>query len=1214
MAASTPFDVFNCTLDGVSLIEASAGTGKTWNICGLYLRLLLERQLEVRQILVVTFTNAATAELRDRIRNRIAEMRDYLAGKPSDDAFIIALSDMLENRCGIERNDMNQRLELALQTFDEASIFTIHGFCQRALADTAFAAGQAFALELSPDDSELIMEAVHDFWRQHIASEHMDAEMAAYLLQRKDSPEKFAALLKRHLAKPLATLKWPDDATPAPDSAILAAAYATAQTHWPTGRDDIIDLLSQSLGILNKKSYSEKSIQAAANHFDQFLQTGDPLGGTLKELKIHLLRSSVIEERTNGKNTPPRHDFFNLAETLFNERGRLENSLQLARLHLIRNMLETCTADIRRRKRERRLLAFDDILYNLYAALNGTDNRWLADSLLQRFPAALVDEFQDTDPLQFGVFNTIYGAGNHPLFLVGDPKQAIYRFRNADLDTYLTAKTQANALYSIGDNQRSSAGLIDSLNKLFTANQQAFMLSGLDYQQVGFGSKPRKIFDDQSGSKTDLQLWMLPEGENGNPLGRSAAKQHATDATAAEIARLLNAANDGDITIDCRPLRAGDIAVLVRSHRQGSDIRRALAKLGIGSIELSQESVFASLDAEEVERVLAAIWVPARVSLLRAALATELIGCDAAQLAAISDDEALLMQRIRDFAAYRELWLKRGIGFAYRHLLSDEGISTRILRRTDGERRMTNLLHLGELLHQAAELHPSPDALLRWLQTQRNETGANEAAQLRLESDQNLVQILTIHKSKGLEFPIVFCPFLWDGHRRTRNGPEGREYHDSEGHTIIDFRPEPDDAATIAEKIRLESDAEDLRLIYVALTRAVYRCYLVAGTYLNSAFGRTSSSESTRSLLNWLAAGNEHMPHEWKNGKLTTGDIEQAWHRLSDSSNGIQITTLPEERGIPIRLKQTAPESLVCRPLPASIPSAWRISSYSGLSRGAVHDLAASDHDTLLPASAPDAAAPALLPNSDILRFPKGANAGDCIHKAFELCDFADPATWENATEQALSEHPQIQDGAPVPEQPQHLKAMLRQMMLDVFATSLPDNIVLGKIGRQKRLTELGFHLPTARLSAASLNRTLQQLNYPSPRLSFGDLQGYLKGFIDLVFEHDGRYYILDWKSNHLGNDRADYDGEKVEQAMAHNGYHLQYLLYAIALDRYLARRINNYRYDTHFGGILYLFVRGVRPNWEKDGITRGVYFHRPDEQAIRRLEALITVQPAEAA
>ncbi len=1198
------FDVFNCDLDGISLIEASAGTGKTWNICGLYLRLLLERELEVRQILVVTFTNAATAELRDRIRQRIVDTRRFLAGEASTngDTFVADLVNVMQNQRGITPDAMIRRLELALQTFDEASIFTIHGFCQRALADTPFSAGQAFSQELLPDDSELMLEVVHDFWRRNISNEGLDsgltAGLATFVLQKGDTPERFAALLKRHLAKPLAILKWPEEVAADIDHAALTTSYAAARNCWQSDRAEIIDLLIASSDVLKQTSYKENQIRNAAANCDAYFKPNDSLTGAvgIDQLKMFRASSLAVGNGTKKGKLPPQHKFFGLAEEMLSQRENAESALQLTRLRLIKNMLETCATDIRLRKRERRVFSFDDILFNVFDALEGEIDSPLAQSLRQRYPVALVDEFQDTDPLQLSVFKTIYGQNNGSLFLVGDPKQAIYGFRNADLHTYLKARQETRLIYSIGDNQRSTESLIQAMNTLFSANQRVFMLDGISYQDAELGKKPRKNFVDNSGVNAAMQIWMLPGSEDGTPIMRNQAKESATGATAGEIARLLTAAEQGSITIDGQALRAQDIAVLVRSHAQGSAIRHALAALNIGSIELSQASVFHSTDAEEVERVLTAVCSPARIPLLRAALATELIGCDAEDIVQISEDESLLMQYLQRFSEYRDAWLQRGIGFTYRQLLLNGNVSTQMLRRPDGERRMTNLLHIGELLHQAAQTHTSPDALLRWLQTQRRE-GGDEAAQLRLESDQNLVQIITIHKAKGLEFPVVFCPFLWDGYVRRSTIPEGIEYHEGSD-TIIDFRPDADNASEIKSSLRLDSDAEDMRLMYVALSRAVYRCYLVAGCYSKNVFGNVSTSESTRSLLNWVVAGDGYSPTDWLVGKQPVADIETSWETLAQRSGGsILLSALPENAGTPFISQHASTDALVCQAVPKRVPSGWRTSSFSGLKRGAVHENAANDYDAQLTFAVQPVLASSLK-EDDILLFPSGANAGECIHKAFELCDFTQPASWGSAIERALSAHPQ---GAKANDKP--LPAMMTRMMHDVLATTLPDGILLGKVGTEKRLNELGFYLPSAQLSADALNLTLRNLGYEVPRLAFHDLNGYLNGFIDLVFEHEGRYYILDWKSNHLGNTAADYQEQKLAESMNANAYHLQYLLYSVALDRYLARRIRNYRYDVHFGGVLYLFVRGVRPEWmDKNGKACGVFFERPEENAIQKL------------
>ena len=1208
MSTQSELDVFRCPLDGINLIEASAGTGKTWNICGLYLRLLLERGLEVQHILVVTFTNAATAELRMRIRSRIVETLSFLGGDASgSDPFVKELVQELVECQGRDPNDLARRLDLALETFDEAAIFTIHGFCQRALADNPFSAGLPLSMELVQDDADWRLQAVHDFWRRHLAGDALAPLMAAYLQEKGDKPDTYAALLKRHLAKPLACNRWPDDLDSAPelDGGALAAAYAEAAATWQAQGGAILETLLGALSQLNGNTYKEDGVRAGAQELDGLFLAGQPLAPSGE--KALLYRASLLMDRTKKKCVTPTHPFFDQAEVYFSVREALEGELERARLRLIRRLLQEAGDSLRELKRMQRVVSFDDLLFNVHERLYSGACPWLAASLKARFPAALIDEFQDTDPLQFAIFHAIYGAGDTPLFLVGDPKQAIYSFRHADLHTYLRAKDQATAEHSLVANQRSSAGLLDALNRLFGANPQAFMLPGLNYQKVEFGKKPRKPFVDQSEPRGDLQVWLLHEAD-ATPPEKKLAKRAVVDATAGEIARLINAARAGDITLDGRELRPGDIAVLVRSHAQGSEMKRALAALRVGSVELSQASVFASVDAEEVERVLRAILEPGREGLVRAALATELLGLDAAGIAELAAVEAAMMRRLEQFDDLRTTWHRRGFGVMYRSLLVGEQVAERMLARPDGERRLTNFLHLGECLHQAAETHAAPEALLRYLEGQRRERSSDEAAQLRLESDQDLVQIVTIHKSKGLEYPVVFCPFLWDG--RTRfggRGLQGAEYHDEAGQPVIDWRGDGIDAEelkAIKLQIKKEQAAEFLRLIYVALTRAVYRCYLVAGCYTSKHGKNLSASESTRSMLNWMAAGAGQTPDGWFDNKLTPADITAAWTALADGDQ-IALAPLPGGAASAIAPSLVDPASLAALKPPKAIPAGWRVSSYSGLSYGAVSEAAASDHDARV--SAAPSQVPTDLAPDDILRFPRGAAAGDCIHAVFEYLDFADPATWPGAIAQALAGYPQRLPGVPEAAQEASLARMLLRLVQDVTATDLGDGLRLAGVPMARRLTELEFNLPARSLRPKELNETLKALDYRGPHLTFNALQGYLKGFIDLVFEHQGRYFILDWKSNHLGYDPAAYAVEPVADAMEKHGYHLQYLLYSVALDRYLRRRIPGYDYATHFGGVLYLFVRGVRPSWRNpDGGTAGVYRHRPTEAAIGRLNELL--------
>ncbi len=1206
-------DVFGCGLDGVNLIEASAGTGKTWNICGLYLRLLLERGLEAQQILVVTFTNAATAELRERIRARIAEALDVLRGRASTgDPFVLRLIEAVEAKGACTRGEMEKRLEAALGTFDEAAIYTIHAFCQRALADTPLAAGLPYGLELIEDDAELRHEAVADFWRREVAGTQGDGDLAAWLGEARDSPETWAKLLKRVQAKPLSRVIWPDGLdAPAQDlRPALDAAFTAAKGIWKKERANAVQAVLDGLGSLNANSYKAEGVEAGAQAWDAWFATGHPMQPDFDTgSKAKLFSSAHLESKTKKKGVTPNHPFFCAAADALEARARLEEQLARQRLRLLRDMAKQAGGELRKKKRERRVVAFDDILYNAWDALCNGARPWLAGALRKRYPAALIDEFQDTDPLQCAIFLAIYDSPGEtgargPLFLVGDPKQAIYSFRNADLHTYLQAKARAKDHHTLAANQRSADGLIDACNALFGANPGGFILPGVAYQAVTPGEKPRPAFADRSeGRKPDapLRLWRLPQA-GGDYVPRERAQELAVQATAGEISRLLNEGAAGRIAIGGDKLSAKDIAVLVRSHRQGSWVKQALALLGIGSVELSQQSVFASCDAEDLEQVLAAILEPAREARLLAALATELMGAAAGEIEAIARDDAALAAWTTRFDELRKVWLARGFGFMLRRWMDEAGVSKRLLARADGERRLTNLLHLGELLHRASIAHPAPDALARWLATQRTEAAAGEEAQVRLESDRNLVQIVTIHKAKGLEYGIVFCPFLWDGYRSSRGEPDAMEYHDEDGNGVIDFRPEAKKDDAVKRRRNEESAAEDVRLAYVALTRAVHRCYLVAGCYLYaSGKGDPTPKQSTKSLLNWLAAGGGLSYADWQEAKPKTDAIEEAWQRIADAAKPhILLTDLPLERGTPLAIPDASPESLTALPAPKRIDPGWRIGSFTALAHGAEHESAASDHDARAAIPAAAAARPDL-PAHDFLRFPRGALAGDCVHAAFEHADFTDPATWDDAIRRALAQHPQ-RGGGPAPH-----RQMLRAMMDDVLAAELAEGIVLGKVPKDRRLNELGFNLPAAGLEPARLNAWLRANKYPMPRLTFDALQGYLKGYIDCVFEHGGRYYVLDWKSNHLGYAREDYSAERVAGAMQEHGYHLQYLLYSVALHRYLGRRLPDYDYGKQFGGAIYLFVRGVRPGWrDAEGNPLGTWFHRPPAGALAQLDVLL--------
>ncbi|SMG27528.1 exodeoxyribonuclease V subunit beta [Paraburkholderia susongensis] len=1218
-------DVFACSLDGVNQIEASAGTGKTWNICALYVRLLLEKNLNADQILVVTFTKAATAELHERIRGRLAELhRAIEMDDDGGDPFIQRLFETtLAPENGIEREAALKVVRRALRTFDQAAIHTIHAFCQRALQEAPFAAAMPFAFEMEADDAALRFELAADFWRERVEPEaYAHPAFAAWLVAKRAGPASLDEQLARRLKKPLAQLRWgavdagSEDADP-------QAGFDAARAIWYAQRDAIVALLAEAEQRLSKTTHKPDHVSAAVAAWNDYFAQGDchapPPRAALK------LTVSALKKATKVKFEPPAHPFFEQAEGLAAAVVAAEAAQRARWLTLVETWLDYAPAELVARKRTRRVVSFDDLLANLYRALAA--HSWLADALRSRYPAALIDEFQDTDPLQFAIFSRIFAPAG-PLFLVGDPKQAIYSFRAADLHTYLAARASASACYTLAVNQRSTAPIVEACNRIFEANPRAFVLDGLDYQPVRAGERRRAPFVDPGAGSGDFRIWTLPQGEAA--LSKRAAQRAASEACAAEIVRLLRGAREGTVTIGDRPIAPGDIAVLVQTHKQGSLVKRVLAAWGVGSVELAQASVFATPDAEQIERVLAAIDTPGDLRRLRAALATDWLGLDAAALWRLAqvadapagadepapapgiDDGADAMGWVERFSRYRMLWHERGFAVMWRTLMRELRVAQRLVAGPDGERRLTNVNHLAELVQARAATQPGIAPTLRWLAAQR-EQGGGEEAQLRLESDRNLVQIVTVHKSKGLEYAVVFCPFLNDGALReppSSGLPDAREYHDDTGEAVLHYGCDDEEAAHASRYALREQAAERARLVYVALTRAVYRCYLVAGTYLIS----RSTKESRRSVLNWLVGGGAHVFDDWLAEPPDEAALAASWQALAGGP--VTLQALPEGmRRTPLESLQDLGAQLLARVNRRPLRDQWRMASFSGLiaAGGKAADAhvpqeeVRPDHDEiadalesaplLAPASAQQTPAHA---DDDILAFPRGAAAGDCLHRMFELADFTDASTWPDAIRGALRERP-----APaVPELAARLPAMMHRLIGDVVSTELVPGMALAKLNRHRRLNELEFLFAAPSLDFPALRELLIEYGYPDVALEPGVLRGFVKGFIDMIVEHDGRFWIVDWKSNHLGDTAADYAAAPLEAAMASHAYHLQALLYTVALHRYLKTRVRGYAYDTHVGGYLYLFVRGVRPEWRDADGPAGVHMRRPPFELVALLDA----------
>ncbi|WP_299794384.1 exodeoxyribonuclease V subunit beta [uncultured Shewanella sp.] len=1187
---SQPLDTLTLPFGGSRLIEASAGTGKTFTIAGLYVRLLLghetEKPLSCEQILVVTFTNAATGELRDRIRRKIQLAYRRFIGLKTGDELIESLYRLTPES---ERHLALKRLDLALKSLDEASIFTIHGFCQRILADMAFESSLLFESEFTLDDSEFLHHAVRDFWREQC---YPLPEYLAEIIQKKFAdPDALSKQLRPLLGASQAT------AQPKPKDfnrlqLALTQSLSRLKLIWPRERE-VIETLLHSLPLngvrFGKKADGFPKLAVMLDAMDNWCK----FSHSLPPMKVmESLSLSGLKLNKGGEiPTPEQAPVLDHIERLC----VLIKDFVPSFLYCARHGISARFAN---QKSERNLLTPDDLLITLEQALRPTHREddgqrlSLADTIARRFPVALIDEFQDTDPLQFAIFNRIYrpkpaistdeaaaesSSKGLSLLMIGDPKQAIYAFRGADIHTYIEAREQTPQHYNLDTNYRSSRNMILAVNALFENRDDAFISDAIPFEPVQpspFAAD--KLLVEKHEDPAALKIKLLSEDPEKGLNKTSARKQLAEDA-AAEIARLLSESQSGDCTISGIPLKAKDIAVLVRDRNEAAVVRESLSSRQIGAVFLSRDSVFNTLEAREMALVLHALATPKDERALRSALATSLLGYNAQAIHGFNQDEMIRQTLLEQFDGLHQNWLKRGVMPALLNLANETRLIERLLQSEDGERRLTDFRHLAELLQQKATELDGISALVNWYEQALIENSANEEAQLRLESEQNLVQIVTIHKSKGLEYPVCFIPFVSLA-RDNRRKPAPMLYHDKQ--QLIWDIAQSDEGW---ERHKRENLAEDLRLLYVAMTRPVYRCYLYVANHSRFTKKAGITSQLHETGIGYLL-GIEDKACEFSH-------IQNRAQQLASEAISVNemLGDLPTQVFAPLSAEQP---HLAPRVLERKLYTPWRVGSYSGL----VKDL---PHERVQP-GADDEAFPELEiiedesdPVPSRFSFERGANAGSFMHLVLELIDFTDaPAGLAEQLPGAMERYGIDESWFDV----------LTHWYLDLLEAPLlqDGSLKLAQLSNSQKLVEMEFYLPIEALKADKLNALLEQHGY-SAGLNFESLKGMLKGFIDLTFEYQGRFYIADYKSNHLGDDFTHYGFDAMSGAIRSHRYDLQYIIYTLALHRYLSLRMTNYDYDLHIGGSFYLFLRGMSVS----APMAGVFYDKPPKALIESLDAL---------
>ncbi|WP_294256240.1 exodeoxyribonuclease V subunit beta [uncultured Comamonas sp.] len=1247
LAGSQPLQPLHFPLWGSRLIEASAGTGKTWTIAALYLRLVLghgadkgfARALMPPDILVMTFTRAATRELSDRIRARLIEAVQCFRGEAepaAHDSFLRDLRDAYAE--GAERDAAAWRLDMAAQCMDDAAIHTIDAWCQRMLREHAFDSGNLFDETLEADEGRRQTEAAQDYWRQQcypLSGDELEVALQVW-------PDVHAlvkdmqSLLRENVPAvagvgSLGECITQTRAERAQRLQVLAdgwEAKAERMLRWIEGE------LDGRAALWDKRKLQARYYTGWFAALTVWAQ--DPLNQPLE-------LSDSARKRLCPEGMAEAFKGSTMDLLLPVEFAELEQLLQaLAQLPSLHVALRLHAAvHVRQRllwlKRQAGTFGFADMLQRLDAALAGDNGPALQAGILAQYPVALIDEFQDTSPLQYRLFDQIYRTADNradsALLLIGDPKQSIYGFRGADIYSYLQARQATEGRHYVLDtNFRSTQALVDAVNQWFVQaevreGEGAFMFRAgqsnpLPFESVRANGRKELLMQ---GRQRMAALTIAWDGSSDAPLSNDDIRRRGAEFCASQIVQWLTDGGTGFVQGDqpLQRLRPADIAVLVRTGKEATAVRRALARRDVASVYLSdQDSVFASGEAQDLLLWLRAVAAPLDGLAVRAGLATPMMGLSFDELAWLASDDEAFDARSELLKELHSLWLRLGVLAMLRQTLYRFELPARWLQDAGGERRLTNYLHLAELLQAASAELEGEQALIRWLATQIENPGAAGDAQIvRLESDADLVKVVTVHKSKGLEYPLVCLPF-------------GGSFRPVDGKAAYLSLPVQTDGAPARELVLDYDDAqlaqadkerlrEDLRLLYVALTRPRHALWMGLAP-MKRGHGKNCANEQGAA------------------GYLLAGAVSQSaagWRAsiqaLGERCTHIAVVDLPAELPLPSRYvpSQALPALAAAPVYAAQFDRRWGIGSFSSLTRAmaapslpvlpvapqspaederalqareALPDLDVIDDVMIALPALSGAAAGARSDAAVWHRFMRGPVVGNFLHdqlewlatEGFALQSRDDPDNSEPLAARLLRRCERAGRKEQAADVLQWLRAVVHQPLapLGVSLSQLGDGDAL--------LPEMEFWLPARRLSAPHIDALCRRHilpGQPRPVLPERELHGMLMGFADLVFHHDGRYWVLDYKTNHLGLDGAAYAPQSLEQAMLQHRYDVQAALYLLALHRLLQSRLGA-AYDPReqLGGALYFFLRGL------DGEAAGMHVLKPPLALLQALQALL--------
>lgn len=1110
-------------LQGSNLIEASAGTGKTYSIAILALRLVMEKNIPIQEILMVTFTKAAVAELETRVRLFIRLAHMACVGQKIEDKKINDL--VLESIGHFQRPEVERRLKTAILFLDETAINTIHGFCQRTLNEYAFETNQIFGSGATSEaELNLVLEAsVNQFWRKEIT--RLEIELLRHLeagFKREDLKQFAKNVLGGQVLVQLESYE-PDFLELNKQKELVAVLTELEAA--------IEAVINQAKGYLdaNYTDLMDKVLadNNAKKNYPELLDNPDELfKEVLKNREIKYIKKIF-------------GDLLDILDQAVGPQKELQYEVDVFVNKLQQFALEQIVKEVKELKERNSFLTFDDMIQKLHEAVVVKNHLSLRDALRIKYKAVFIDEFQDTDKMQYEIFSHLFSEAPSILFFIGDPKQSIYAWRKADINTYFSAKKMVKNVYGMNTNFRSSDAIVAAQNAFFKPKSD---FDTFEYRGAADAIEYIHVDAPMDNEKGDFVSGIGVE----KPISiiKESSKNKIANATAAIVVKLLGDNGYGIVSKGVKhSIKPSDIGILVRSNFEGKLIKQILSKSNIPAITIDETKLSDTIEAKEILYVLRAVFEISR-SNINKALLSNLSGLDLESVLTINEESVL-----NQFKSYQETWIQNGVFVMLMRFISDYKVKTHLLEQdhASGERQLSNVLQLLEILHKTQTFNQyAPNELINWLQKAiENSSAAGDEFEQRIESDEDAVKILTIHKSKGLEYNVVIAPYL-DLQPVVKGYPSFRDPVNS----IYYFGNPRLMSEAQNSALNLQLQQENRRLIYVAITRAKYKCYVIENS---------SSRQKIGSALDpILRAVEEVKPDEIE--FINPIEMDSAFRYKS----GHKKFPLDYAKAQRFDLKEVNWRKLSYTYLNPEHPIVPKLSS--GIGQDVYGDFI-------------------------FKKLKKGAFTGNLLHSIFENIAFNDRYHWDKIVKRSLKRLALVNQDL----YNEHLLNLLDH----VTETDLHDgqrSFKLSEVGNTLRLNEFEFDFCVKPFQSQAIKQ-LSTEKVPFHLRNFDQLEGMMNGKIDLFFEHAGKYYILDWKSNFLGDRLEDYGQDEVWAAMDENNYHLQYHIYTSAVCKYLKMRKADFNYETDFGGVFYLFLRGVR----KDG-NFGVFFHKPEYGIIDQL------------